>query len=235
MTRTTNARIAGFTYLFYTAIGLCLELLMHQARGVGTDAAKLARIGEYATNVRLSILIALLECFSSFVLAVTLYGITRDQDHELAMLALVCRVAEGVLGSIHNIPSYLGMLWLAKAGGAPGGPDIPTTNALRAYLFMPGASVPLGSIFFALGSLIFSYLLLRGRMVPVSIAWLGVFASGLLVVGLSPAARRFQHRAPDRILPVAAGARIPNRARAVAAHQRCRHTGDAMSAASQDM
>src|SRR5438552_7224237 len=28
------------------------------------------------------------------------------------------------------------------------------------------------------------YLLLRGRMVPVSIAWLGVFASGLLTVAL---------------------------------------------------
>jgi len=26
MTRTTNARIAGFTYLFYAAIGMCLEL-----------------------------------------------------------------------------------------------------------------------------------------------------------------------------------------------------------------
>jgi len=29
------------------------------------------------------------------VLAVTLYGITRVQDHELAMLGLVCRVAVG--------------------------------------------------------------------------------------------------------------------------------------------
>ena len=65
MTRTTNARIAGFTYLFYAAIGMCLELLMHQARGVGSDAAKLARIGQYAMNVRLSILIALLEGLSS--------------------------------------------------------------------------------------------------------------------------------------------------------------------------
>ena len=52
MTRTTNARIAGFTYLFYAAIGICIELLMHRARSVdGDSAAKLARIGEYATNV----------------------------------------------------------------------------------------------------------------------------------------------------------------------------------------
>src|SRR6266478_4812829 len=159
MTRTTNARIAGFTYLFYAVIGISIELLMHQARAVdGDSAAKLARIGEYATNVRLSILVVLLECFSALVLAVTLYGITRDQDHELAMLGLVCRVAEGVLGS-RNIPGYLGLLWLAKAGGGTGAPDIPTTNALRAFLLMPGASVPIGSIFFAVGSTIFSWLL----------------------------------------------------------------------------
>jgi hypothetical protein len=184
MTRTTNARIAGFTYLFYAVIGACLELLMHQARGADRDAAMIARIGQYATNVRLSILIALLECLSSLVLAVTLYGITRVQDHELAMLGLVCRVTEGVLGSVHNIPGYLGLLWLAKTGIGTSAPDMATTNALRAFLLMPGASVPIGSIFFAVGSLIFSWLLLRGRMVPVSIAWLGVFASGLLVVVL---------------------------------------------------
>ena len=70
---------------------------MHQARGVDVDAAMVARIGQYATNVRLTILIALLECLSSLLLAVTLYGITRIQDHELAMLTLVCRVVEGVV------------------------------------------------------------------------------------------------------------------------------------------
>ena len=180
MTRTTNARIAGVTYLFYAAIGICIELLMHQARGVGGDAATLARIGQYATNVRLSILIAVLECLSAFVLAVTLYGITRDEDQELAMLGLICRVAEGLLGSLNNIPGYLGLLWLTGVGTDV--PDIPTANALRAFLLMPGPMAPRGAIFFAVGTLIFSYLLLRGRMVPVSIAWLGVFASGLLVV-----------------------------------------------------
>ena len=183
MTRTTNARIAGFTYLFYAAIGICSELLMHQARGSDGDAAKLAHIGQYATNVRLTILIVLLESLSAIVLGVTLYGITRDEDHELAMLAMACRVAEGILGTL-NIPSYLGLLWLAKAGVGTGALDIPATNALRAFLLMPGASVPIGSIFFAVGNTIFSWLLLRGRMVPVSIAWLGVFASGLLAVAL---------------------------------------------------
>lgn len=38
------------------------------------------------------------------------------------------------------------------------------------------------AIFFAVGSTIFSWLLLRGRMIPVPLAWLGVVASALLVV-----------------------------------------------------
>jgi len=179
MTRDTNAKIAGFTFLFYAAIGLALEALMHQARGVGSNAESLARIGQYAINVRVSILIVLLECFSALVLGVTLYGITREEDHELATLGLACRVAEGLLGTL-RIQGYLGLLWFAERGAAA--PDVATTNALSAVLLMPSPIVSISSIFYAVGNGIFSFLLLRGRMVPVLLAWLGVLASGLLVV-----------------------------------------------------
>lgn len=40
------------------------------------------------------------------------------------------------------------------------------------------------AIFFAVGSLLFSWLFLRGRMIPVPLAWFGVLASVLWVVGL---------------------------------------------------
>lgn len=45
-------------------------------------------------------------------------------------------------------------------------------------------AVPVGepAIFFAVGSTIFSWLLLRGRLIPAQLAWLGVIASALLVV-----------------------------------------------------
>src|SRR5262249_31181233 len=161
----------GVTYLFYTAVGIANEILMHRATNAEGDAATIARIAQHATDVRMAIVLTLLECFSALVLAVTLYGITRDPDHERAMLGPVCRVAEGVIGSA-IISTKSGLLWLATAGAAS--PDIATTNALRAFLLMPGPSVPVGSVFYAVGSTIFSYLLLRGRMVPVALAWLGV-------------------------------------------------------------
>jgi Domain of unknown function (DUF4386) len=80
----------------YIVVGILNEILMYRAAGVNGIAAKLARIADYSTNVRLAIILKLGECFSVFVLAVALYGITRDEDRELAMLALLCRVAEGV-------------------------------------------------------------------------------------------------------------------------------------------
>ena len=40
MTRTTNARIAGFTYLFYAAIGICSELLTQLPQLVAVSVAR---------------------------------------------------------------------------------------------------------------------------------------------------------------------------------------------------
>ncbi len=182
MTRATNARIAGFTLLFYIAIGIASTVLMNRATSAEGTAAIIARVAGHTSDVRIDIVLELLQCVSAFVLAITLYAITRDEDHELAMLGLVCRVAEGVIGAI-GIPKELGLLWLATTTGAHA-PDPVAANALGAFLLMPDPNPPIGAIFFAVGSTIFSCLLLRGRMVPVSLAWLGVFASALLVVGL---------------------------------------------------
>src|SRR6266852_5402521 len=120
MTRTTNARLAGFAFLFYFAAGVASLVLAGRP---------------HATDV-----LSLLTSFAALVLGVTLYAITREQDPDLAMLGLICRVVEGTPGH----------------GG--------------------------GAIFFAVGSTLFSWLLLRGRMIPVALAWLGVLASALLVV-----------------------------------------------------
>lgn len=120
MTRTTNARVAGFTLLFYFAAGIASMVLADRPQ---------------ATDV-----LSVLTSFSALVLGVTFYAITREQDPDLALLGLTCRVVEGIPGE--------------------------------------------GTIYFAVGSTIFAWLLLRGRMIPIALAWLGVLAGVLLVVFL---------------------------------------------------
>src|ERR1700730_980693 len=124
------ARVAGFTILFYIAVGLTSVVLGSRATSAEGTNLILVSIAEHATAVRVTILLELLECFSALVLAVTLYGITRDVNHELAMLALVCRVCEGVLGAL-GIRHTLGLLWLAKAEAGAGGPI--AADALGAF------------------------------------------------------------------------------------------------------
>jgi hypothetical protein len=118
MTLRTNARVAGVTLLVYFVAGIASLVL--------------------SGNARASAVLAMFTSFSALVLGVTLYAITRDEDPDLAMMGLACRVIEAVPGE--------------------------------------------GAIYFAVGSLLFSWLILRGRMIPVPMAWLGVVASALLVV-----------------------------------------------------
>jgi len=118
MTLRTNARVAGFTFWIYFAAGIASMLL--------------------AGNAPATAILALVSSFSALVLAVTLWAITREQDRELAIAGMMCRVIEA----------------------APGH----------------------GEIYFAVGSTIFSWLLLRGRLIPDALAWLGVIASLLLVM-----------------------------------------------------
>jgi Domain of unknown function (DUF4386) len=180
MTRTTNARIAGFAFLFYIAVAYPSMVLMTRAtRGEGI-AARLAALAQHVAEARLALVLSLAGCFAALVLGVTLWAITRDEDPDLAMLALTCRVAEGVSGAV-SIPGTLGLLALATATGTTDS-DPAATQALGASLLQGDSLVP--ATFFAVGSTLFSWLLLRGRLIPVALAWLGVVASVLLVVGL---------------------------------------------------
>lgn len=180
MTRTTNARLAGFTFLFYIAVGIFSMVLFNRATSGDGIAEKLASIARHATDMRIVVLLTLLTSFSALTLGVTLYAITREQDPDLAMLALVCRVIEAVNGAA-STPRTLGLLGLATATGASAS-DTEATHALGAFLLREGPG--LGAIFFAVASTLFSWLLLRGRMIPVALAWLGVVASVLVVVAL---------------------------------------------------
>jgi uncharacterized protein DUF4386 len=96
MTRKTNARLAGFMFLFYIATGLANLALFNQATGGGEEFAKLKSIAQHATLMRLTVLLTMCGFVSAVVLGVTLYALTRDEDRDLAMMALCCRVTEGV-------------------------------------------------------------------------------------------------------------------------------------------
>lgn len=180
MTRRSNSRLAGLTFLLYIAFGIPTMVLFNRATAGHGVEANLASIAQHALDLRIAVLFVLLTSFCALVLGVTLWALTREQDPDLAMLALACRVCEGLSGAL-GVQRTMSLLWLADpaARNAPGAAGAP----LAAWL-LSGRGSGVGAIFFAVGSLLFAWLLLRGRMIPAPLACLGVLTSAAAVVAL---------------------------------------------------
>lgn len=80
-----------------------------------------------------------------------------------------------------DVSGTLGLLWLATTTEATA-LDAGAASALGAFFLKMQQTMGASATFFAVGSTLFSWLLLRGRMIPVPLAWLGLLASVLLVV-----------------------------------------------------
>jgi hypothetical protein len=135
MNRTTAARVAGFTFLFYIVVGI-------SSMG-GLLRGPWAQPAAYAQNA------------AAVILAVTLFIVTRIEQPLIAGLGMIFRLAEGT----------------RRAAFALAAISVPRAALVDATLF-------------AIGSAFFCWLLLRGRMLPPALAWTGVIASVILVVGL---------------------------------------------------
>src|SRR5262249_50852182 len=154
--------VAGFTLLFYIAATFVSAALSSQVTSIG-------EVAQHVAELRIVVVLALLASFAALVLAVTLYALTHEVEPTDALLALVCRIAEGITGAF--VAGGLGLLWLGTSPTAQG-LDRGAVQVLGDFLLQFGAWNP-GAICFAVGSTLFALLLLRGRMIPVALAWLG--------------------------------------------------------------
>jgi len=184
MTRNASARLAGFMFLFYIATALPAALLFNRATAGTGFAAKLASVAEHAPLMRASVVFTLITFVDAVLLGIGLYGLTRDEDPELALFALVCRAAEGTINAI-SVAVPVGLLWAAGASARAAPSDPADANTIAASLLAYGNwSTNISAACFAVGSTVFSYLLLRARTIPIWLAWVGVIGSLMLVVML---------------------------------------------------
>ncbi|MDN5864136.1 MAG: DUF4386 domain-containing protein [Gammaproteobacteria bacterium] len=181
MTRTTNARIAGFTFLAYIVVTIASESVLGHAASGASAAAQLASMSEHVAGMYVVIFLALAQAFAAIILAVTLYAITREQNRDLAIFAMMCRVVEGVRNGF-VASTYVALLWIAIAT-VPGTPATGALQVLGEFLLGTNGDTITG-IFFAVGNALFAWLLLRGRVIPAALGWLGVASSIILLVGL---------------------------------------------------
>jgi len=178
MTRRTNSRIAGIAYLAYIAAAYPEIVIMNRATRGSDIATQLGNVTQSSGDIRLAVILSFISSICAFALAVTLYAITRDEDQEIALLGLVCRAGEGVVGGLTILCKLALLVVAASAAGAAAYPLGELLLKLEGYVTLVSAS------FFAFGSTFFSFLLLRGRIVPRPLAALGVIGSILIAFGL---------------------------------------------------
>lgn len=180
MTLRANARLAGAMFLLYIATGLTSMTLSGSYSGSAGAAVELATVARHAPAARLNVLLTLLQVAYAVGLGVTLYALTRHQDSDLARLALCCRLGEGLVGAV-GAAQLLGLVTLATAAAGMEGWNPAAADVMATFMIRQGGAL-VAALCFAAGSILFCYLFLRARSIPLPLAWLGVLASALLVV-----------------------------------------------------
>jgi hypothetical protein len=176
VTQRNDARLAGVLYLSYIALNMASAILFGRAAAGADIVQRLANIQRMIAEVRVSILLDLLQILCAVGLAVTLYRLTSGVDRTVATIAMLFRAGEGLLGA-----SYIGgqvrLMHLAAAV-----PDHSATAALFGSYIFNRPDAEFSEFCFVVGGFLFAYLLLRGRLIPSSLAWIGVISIGAQAV-----------------------------------------------------
>ena len=183
-------------------------MVLVQRGSAGADArARLAQVAAHASDLRVAIILATIASFCALTLAVTLYRVTRDVDADIARFAMLCRVGEGINGAPYLL-ALMALLWLATTPDGPL-PDAATLTTLTTKVMTWNTNA--GATLFAAGSTGFCYLLLRGRLIPVTLAWIGVVVVVVLgtrtivyAISPSPLALELSQQAGGPALPAVA-------------------------------
>lgn len=173
-------RVAGFAFLFLIATILVSGVVGGGVRTTSGLSETLASVAENAARIRLGLVLTVVASITTLVLAAMLYAMVVRQDRNLAILALSCRAVEAGLYAV----GMLATLALLSPSQHPP-QDASSARALVDLMWdVPPMSTNIGSTFFAAGSTLYCYLLLKARVIPVPLAVIGVVGSLLILVGV---------------------------------------------------
>jgi hypothetical protein len=185
-TRLSYARVAGVAYILIIVIGLLSGTLIDSKLVVpGNDALTARNIIANERLFRIGIAGAVVMYAGVLVLSAALYVVLEEVNRPLALLGMLLRAAEAVVG--------LGTVILAFAPLALFGPgDRPMAPTMELWYALAGVSADvknaaLDLILFlvGLGGTVFSYLFFVSRYVPRALAAWGIFSySSILVLAL---------------------------------------------------
>ena len=178
----TAAKVAGVLYLIQMAVAIFGESFIRGRLIVAGDATQTAQnIIANERLFRLSIAGDLFVYIGVIVLIWALYVVLRPVCRNLALLAVLFRLAENAVLCVGTVNAAVALRLLS-------GPDLKTFEVgqlhslARLALNAQGFTMNVGFILLGLGSTIFAYLFLKSRYIPRALAGWGMFASLVLAI-----------------------------------------------------
>ncbi len=167
------ARVAGFAYLATILLGIAsVNLIAAQLVVPGDIATTISNIDSQGALFRLGVAGEMLMYLLVILLAFSLYVVLRTVNKNLAVLALLWRLAEAIIGSALTVISGLLPLLLLESGAAL---DANQLHALiEALLNVRGAGLDVVLLFIGMGGTLFCYLFWTSQLVPRLLAGWGI-------------------------------------------------------------
>jgi len=170
------ARIAGAAYLVIVAVALLYGVLVESQLIVpGNDAQTATNILAHESLFRLGIVLVLTIYVSVVAASWALYILLKTVDANLALLALLLRSAEAIVGAATVLISFAVLSVLD--GNAPSNTFEPEQlHALAGrFLDVRTAGLDIVLIFIGIGGTLFCYLLYKSNYIPRALAAWGIF------------------------------------------------------------
>jgi hypothetical protein len=159
------------------------ERLLASVAGSGRISDILVNVSKSVTRMRISNLVAMVNCLAIVVLGVLFYIVFHEQYKIIALVALGCFVAEAITLAVSKIGAYA-LIPLSQEFVEAGTPEPSYFQALGDFLYhgVDRRGYDIHMLFFCLGGILWYYLLYASRYIPRALSIWGVAAVCLLAI-----------------------------------------------------
>jgi hypothetical protein len=172
-----EARLSGFLFLLIIALYLILLPALGYKAEIGDSDAELQRINNNPKKFQISIGLALIHNVIVITLTILLFIAFSSYNIILAIVWTIFRIGEGLILS-YNDKNYWGLLNIArKYSGTSGTEKSSLSDLARTITKTKSSRFDFAMIFWSIGTLAFSIVLVTYGVVPAIIGWLGIVVS----------------------------------------------------------
>ena len=178
-----NPRFLGAAFLIVAVTSILSMILFDSIVGTGSISDSMINISNNLMQIRISILIDVICTIAIVFLGVFLYITLKKQNKNIALVALGLYIVESALLGVSKI-SHHSLFNISQEFVKAGAPDSSYFQTM-ATLFLSDAkfTYSIHLLVFGLGALMFYYLFLKSKYVPLVFPAWGLIAASLLVIG----------------------------------------------------